>query len=178
MYKATQEGGAGAGPQQSGAQAGAGATDNVTDAEYEEVKVGFGTIYKSLTAMWVFMYLKRAWVFEKVIYGVQEPQFMMFSWLHAVETSVNGRASLRMKFLQKPYTGMLRFFNIALAATYLSNRQNVPPYHSLSLLYRHLPFALAQRARLLWLRARCIRFPKVKQADSAFARSRVSMAAA
>jgi molecular chaperone DnaK len=38
MYKATQEGGAGAGPQQSGAQAGAGATDNVTDAEYEEVK--------------------------------------------------------------------------------------------------------------------------------------------
>jgi hypothetical protein len=38
MYKATQEGGAGAGPQQSGEQAGAGATDNVTDAEYEEVK--------------------------------------------------------------------------------------------------------------------------------------------
>jgi molecular chaperone DnaK len=40
MYKATQEGGGntGAGPQQSGAQAGAGATDNVTDAEYEEVK--------------------------------------------------------------------------------------------------------------------------------------------
>jgi molecular chaperone DnaK len=38
MYKATQDGGAGAGPQQSGAQAGAGTTDNVTDAEYEEVK--------------------------------------------------------------------------------------------------------------------------------------------
>jgi len=38
MYKATQDGGAAGAQQPSDAQAGAGATDNVTDAEYEEVK--------------------------------------------------------------------------------------------------------------------------------------------